>query len=446
MDYLGKAVMILRENTSAFNSFEWTPLITTSEDNIWVNRFPDKEKTIYTVYNLKTEGFKGELFSESDDGKMHYVSLWNHEELNPSVKKNKAYIPVNAASFDPSWLNTRKESSMDVIAALPKILEVEVVGYDLLVKASKGDEIRIWKGNPSYQCTYESFKTNEQTIRLYTYFGIIESKLVIQLFNKNELLDERVIQFEPGIPHLVSTTEKTQPAIEPPNDMIEIPEGIFNMAKKNTGNFIPYPSYDSTTMFKIRKFYMDRYPVTNNQFYDFIESTGYQPNDTVNYLKNWEDGKYPKGMKNFPVVYINYEDAKAYASWAGKRLPSEAEWQYAAQGAGKQKYPWGNEMDSTKCNAGSGSMTPVNQYPGGASPFGVMDMVGNVWQLTNDLYDNGSAYFIIIRGGSYYYPTSSWWYVKGGPQALDETQMLLRVSPGFERNGTVGFRCVKDAQ
>ena len=75
-----------------------------------------------------------------------------------------------------------------------------------------------------------------------------------------------------------------------------------------------------------------------------------------------------------------------------------------------------------------------------------MDLVGNVWQLTNDLYDNGSYYFIIIRGGSYYHPTSSWWYVKGGPQPLNRTQMLLRVSPGFERNATVGFRCVKDAE
>ncbi len=76
----------------------------------------------------------------------------------------------------------------------------------------------------------------------------------------------------------------------------------------------------------------------------------------------------------------------------------------------------------------------------------ILDLVGNVWQLTNDVYDNGSYYFVIIRGGSYYNPTSSWWYVQGGPQQLDKTQMLLMVSPGFDRNATVGFRCVKDAK
>jgi len=445
MNYLGKAVMILRENTSAFNSFEWTPLISTTADNIWANRFPSKEKTIYTVYNLKPEGFKGELIAEATKAKVHFVSLWYHEELNPSIENGKLQITVTTDPFDHSWLGTRKESSVDVIAALPVILDLTLSGYNLNLMVGKGEEVRMWKGEPSYQNNFKSFEAKDQKIDLYKHFGVIEGKLVVQLFSKNELMDERILYFNPGLPRLVSEVERTQPAIEPPNDMEEIPAGHFTMTKTLQDNFIPYPSYDSTHTYEIRKFYIDRYPVTNNQFYDFIESTGYQPEDTVNYLRNWQDGKYPRGMKNYPVVYINYEDAIAYARWAGKRLPTEAEWQYAAQGNTTNKYPWGIEMDSTKCNAGSGSMTPVNQYPGGASPFGVIDMVGNVWQLTNDLYDNGSAYFIIIRGGSYYYPTSSWWYVKGGPQALDKTQMLLRVSPGFERNSTVGFRCVKDA-
>jgi len=122
------------------------------------------------------------------------------------------------------------------------------------------------------------------------------------------------------------------------------------------------------------------------------------------------------------------------------------EWQYAAQGTDGRKYPWGNDPDSTRCNPGLGHPTPVAEYPGGKSPFGVMDLVGNVWQLTSDVYDNGSYYFVIMRGGSYYRPTSSAWYVQGGPASVDREQMLLLVSPGFDRSATVGFRCVKDAQ
>ena len=78
------------------------------------------------------------------------------------------------------------------------------------------------------------------------------------------------------------------------------------------------------------------------------------------------------------------------------------------------------------------------------SPYGVIDLVGNVWQTTNDMYFNGTSYFTVIRGGSYFNPESSTWYIQGGPQPLDRTQIMLLVSPGFDRSETVGFRCVKD--
>ena len=88
----------------------------------------------------------------------------------------------------------------------------------------------------------------------------------------------------------------------------------------------------------------------------------------------------------------------------------------------------------------------VGNYPDGESPFGIEDLCGNVWQMTADIYDNGSYIFNIISGGSYYKPTSSWWYIKGGPQQLNKRQMLLLVNEGLNRNATVGFRCIMDSQ
>ena len=209
---------------------------------------------------------------------------------------------------------------------------------------------------------------------------------------------------------------------------------------------IPYPNYTVSRSVSVIKFYMDQYPVTNEQFKAFLVDTRFKPKDTTNFLKHWSKGNPPKGMEKHPVVYVGLEDAKAYARCAGKRLPTEIEWQYSAQGTDGRKYPWGQEFDSTKCNNSLGRTTQVDAFPQGKSPFGVMDLVGNVWQLTNDVYDNGSYYFGIIRGGSYYNPTSSWWYVKGGPQPVDNPQILLMVSPGFDRSAAVGFRCVKDAK
>ena len=101
-------------------------------------------------------------------------------------------------------------------------------------------------------------------------------------------------------------------------------------------------------------------------------------------------------------------------------------------------------IDSRYCNPGNGKFEAVGRHPKGANPYGLEDLVGSVWQLTNNEYDNGTNYYVIMKGGSYFNPGSSWWYVQGGPRELHYRQMLLRVSRGFERNSTVGFRCVAD--
>jgi formylglycine-generating enzyme required for sulfatase activity len=446
MKYLGRAVRILRENSKAFTGFNWTPLVKTTSDNIWVNKFPGDNKSIYTVYSLIPEGFNSPMIEVKPDPKNHYVSLWHHEELNPELRKGNWYIPVKADAFNKEYLGTRQEGGVDCVAEFKNLLQVKFRNDSVIVESKTGDKLLIWAGNPSYEKEPVAFIKFPVKAKLFDLFGRYEGKVVIQLFTKNDLSDEKVITVQPGSARLISSVKPTPKAASVPDGMVEIKSGFIKMKMNVEDNFVPYPPYDSANSVFVKRFYMDIYPVTNNQFYEFIESTGYKPSDTTNYLKNWVEDKFPKGMKSHPVVYINYEDAQAYAAWAGKRLPTEVEWQYASQGNDGRLYPWGNEMDSTKCNIGNDKLTSVVEYPEGLSPYGVFDLVGNVWQLTNDVYDNGSYYYIIMRGGSYYNPTSSWWYVKGGPQPLNKTQMLLRVSPGFERNATVGFRCVKDAE
>jgi formylglycine-generating enzyme required for sulfatase activity len=171
--------------------------------------------------------------------------------------------------------------------------------------------------------------------------------------------------------------------------------------------------------------------------------------DAAGFLKDWKDGKYLAGWQDKPVTWVSMEDARAYAAWAGKRLPHEWEWQYAAQGNDGRLYPWGNDWDAANVPVPDTGRTlqgpdDVTAHPKDLSPFGIYDMVGNVWQWTDE-YNDDHTRAAILRGGSYYQPQGSIWYF---PQAYrnDQHGKFLLMAPSEDRSATVGFRCVMDAE
>jgi formylglycine-generating enzyme required for sulfatase activity len=136
-------------------------------------------------------------------------------------------------------------------------------------------------------------------------------------------------------------------------------------------------------------YYIAKTPVTNAQYAAFVEATDHR------WPKHWKGGKPPKGKEDHPVVYVSWHDAVAYCNWLSKvtgkayRLPSEAKWEKGARGTDGRIYPWGNESDPERCNSsegGTGGTTPVGAYPQGASPYGLLDMAGNVWEWTTSLW------------------------------------------------------------
>ncbi|HKW27722.1 MAG TPA: SUMF1/EgtB/PvdO family nonheme iron enzyme, partial [Verrucomicrobiae bacterium] len=193
------------------------------------------------------------------------------------------------------------------------------------------------------------------------------------------------------------------------------------------------------------RFAMDETPVTNAQFAGFLTAGRYRPRHPENFLKHWPDGRPPSGREDHPVVYVDLEDARAYARWAGKRLPTEDEWQYAAQGLDGRKYPWGEHWETGRGNDGTaGSTTPVKAFPSGRSPFGCYDMCGNVWQWTESERTDGRTRFCIIRGGAFFEAKGSNWYVDGGPRPADFATKFILIWPGLDRCSTIGFRCAAD--
>jgi formylglycine-generating enzyme required for sulfatase activity len=156
----------------------------------------------------------------------------------------------------------------------------------------------------------------------------------------------------------------------------------------------------------------------------------------------------PAALANHPVVYVDLNDARAYAAWAGKRLPTEPEWQLAAQGTDVRQWPWGGEMDprqpdGTKVNT-TGATLPVRSLPDGKSPFGCYHMSGNVYEWTESARDDGHTRFAIIRGGSFFQAPGSIWYADGGPRPCTHHAKFILMWPGLDRCSTIGFRCVKD--
>lgn len=203
-------------------------------------------------------------------------------------------------------------------------------------------------------------------------------------------------------------------------------------------------AYDHGPVLKhLDAFQISKYPVTNAMFYQFICETGYHPKDDHNFLKHWVAGKYPEGEANYPVVWVSQKDAKAYASWAGGRLPHDWEWQYAAAGPDGKKYPWGPVLDMKKCNCSGKCLTPVDAYLEGASDFGVVDMIGNAREWVDEVIDDGMHLFTFLRGGCYY-QAQHFWHTDGGPRPTYHHLKFQLLSESQNRCGTTSFRIVKE--
>jgi formylglycine-generating enzyme required for sulfatase activity len=183
----------------------------------------------------------------------------------------------------------------------------------------------------------------------------------------------------------------------PPPSGVVVPEG---MAWVPPGPFIMGGEYGFTVQVaRIEQgFFIARTPATNGQYARFVAATRHTP------PKHWSGGPTPEALRGHPVVYVSWDDAVAYAEWAGGRLPTEQEWEKAARGIDGRIYPWGDEFDAARCNSnesGIGTTTPVGRYsPGGDSPWGCADMAGNVWEWTASEYEPGSS-GRVVRGGSW---------------------------------------------
>lgn len=230
-------------------------------------------------------------------------------------------------------------------------------------------------------------------------------------------------------------------------------------------------------------YWIDQTEVTVGMFKKFVTATGYKTNaERENWGKPWRNGPkekewpkisgtnwlHPQGPESIaddthPVIQVSWEDAMAYCNWIGGTLPTEAQWEKAARGTDGRRFPWGDDFDGNLLNYGDKQCpvkrwrdvkyddgyaytSPVGNYPAGASPYGVLDMAGNVWEWVYDWYDGNyyevsphqnpmgpeSGYVRAMRGGSWYDAHAEGWV----------NCLVRHQNPSTDRYEDVGFRCV----
>lgn len=231
-----------------------------------------------------------------------------------------------------------------------------------------------------------------------------------------------------------------------PAEMVLVPAGEFQMGTDdrdrsdfNQRDNVPLvnndarPRHSPTT----GAFYLDKTEVTNAQYLQFCEQT------QLKVPPHWKSGRFPPDEADFPVVRVTWFEANAYAKWAGKRLPTETEWEKAARGTDARLYPWGNDWDKSRLVWDDGPRK-IGSLAEGASPFGALDMAGNVAEWTSSWLDAypgapapqpsfGKKIYKVARGGAWY-----------GSNSLAQTWYRQMSRPN-QRSMWIGFRCAKDA-
>jgi len=265
---------------------------------------------------------------------------------------------------------------------------------------------------------------------------------------------------QPGPPESAAPTAPSLPLNTPPapEGMLFIPEGEFQMGcdpTRNAGVGCP-PDELPAHKLTLKAFFIDRFEVTNARYAECVLAGACRPPSVVSSETRAQYYDDP-AFADFPVVNVSWKDADAYCQWAGKRLPTEAEWEKAARGAENTAFPWGNDepscilvnaYDPLSGQLCVGDTSAVGSYPDGASAYGAQDMAGNVWEWVSDWYSETyyaetpardpqgppGALEKVLRGGGW------------ASRALDLRTAGRSFDLTFHNGTDIGFRCAADYQ
>jgi len=380
------------------------------------------------VYRIVTERWQ-----EREEQRLPQSIVLEHKEER---------IPKNIMLFMEElayWMLTRKKARLHF-----KTLRDAINKY---FDDETKEMLRLSLDNLDYKIRTSSFLSRNEAEGYYAFGHLSFIEYFVARKLSREIPEDKAKEIKITDETALFVSELIDPSvyerIEPPqdvtvpDDMVYIPPGQFIMGEE-----------DNIRITSLKEgFFIDKYPVTNSQFCAFLNERGNQQKGDKKWINL--EGSYQKercrikrdgdrfavesGFEDHPVIYVSWYGARAYAQWAGKRLPAEEEWEKAARGIDGRVYPWGNEFDKERCNIDEyviGPTTPVKKYQEGRSPYGCLDMTGNVREWTDSWY-NKEEKEKVLRGGS-------WVSFRDNARCADRN----RDDPGIRDNNT-GFRCVR---
>jgi formylglycine-generating enzyme required for sulfatase activity len=352
------------------------------------------------------------------------ITIWEGEisAIYKEKGKVRALIPV-----DPNWTGTNfeeiKEKIMDMkdFPIRQKITKKKIGIFE--VRDVEFERSIEKKGNKPQE--FQVMIYGKLKLRKKSYFKTISNDFYISMSK------EETIYTDPSVFYKQTVTPPAVSIIHAKDrkEMVIVPSGVFIHGQGKDGDqddFNPaFMSPDFSTLVDLPSYYIDKYEVTNQEYDRFLRETGYK---SPHY---WPNGNIPEGKENHPVISLSYRDVETYATWAGKRIPTELEWEKAARGMGvtitrtkkdtyifdlqTQRFPFGEKFDSTLCNSlesGIGDTVSVYELSTkGASPYGAIGMCGNAAEWTSSWYDAYEGHRFnspvvgktvkVIRGGSF---------------------------------------------
>lgn len=405
--------------------------------------------------------FTGESYRAIEHAQM-YTAPASPSDINPSIPPEYSRVVLRLLEKDPA---ARYQSAGELLEDL-KALDVGRATTTL--EPLVAEEIRQWTEGGSHTATRANDAPSRRATpppsrpaaepapqrgggsKTWLIFAgggvVIAAALALAIFSgrKPSAVATRPAEQRAGAETSGRPTPaELAPQIETPTGSMElVPAGNFTFGD----NAKPSPNPMRTVF--LPAYYIDKTEVSNAAYKQFCDSTAHPAPEAP----PWDPG-YFLGKPNYPVVNVSAEDAQAFANWAGKRLPTEQEWEKAARGSDARVFPWGNSPPAGQANLkgaadGYENTAPVDAFPEGASPLGPLNMAGNVWEWTASPYpvtgrEIADMKALLPSAGS------QWFVIKGGNFTSEELWLRAYMRRGFPSDGKspfIGFRCVQDAK